>query len=493
MSTLASPTEEKKYGVVYTPKPVVSLMLSKCSDLAGKRICDPSCGDGEFLVAIAEHIYERIARGENPEPLNYTLKNLTGYDIDLSALNQCKERLDAVAEKYREESVKWNLQVQDGLDLQPQLPLLEEDIEKFDIVVGNPPYVRIQHLEESRRNKIYKSNWKMVSGCSDLFIIFFEIGLHLLKDKGELVYITPSSWLKTMAGKDLRAHIKQNHRVKFLCDFGDTQVFENVTTYTSIISIEKNGEPNEVIPAHKCDVIEKDKPLALSNGFEIHTSDSIWSLYSYDDRKFLDACNKSGIKLADIATINVGIQTLADNVFIHEKGALDIEEGITKRILKVSVMKDGKDKKERIVIYPYKDGKLISEAEIKSKYPKAYSYLLSRKKQLMARDKGEMPEENWYGYGRGVSIVSGFGKKLLTSSISDKPNFQKCDDPDVLFYSGYSIKPREGVDIDLLLEELNSKKMDRYIKLVSSPFQHGWFSYAKRYIQTFPVSPEVFV
>ena len=72
-------------------------------------------------------------------------------------------------------------------------------------------------------------------------------------------------------------------------------------------------------------------------------------------------------------------------------------------------MKDGKDKKERIVIYPYKDGKLISEAEIKSKYPKAYSYLLSRKKQLMARDKGEMPEENWYGYGRGVSIVSGFG------------------------------------------------------------------------------------
>ena len=47
--------------------------------------------------------------------------------------------------------------------------------------------------------------------------------------------------------------------------------------------------------------------------------------------------------------------------------------------------------------------------------------------------------------------------------------------PMFLFYSGYSIKPREGVDIDLLLEELNSKKMDRYIKLVSSPFQHGWF------------------
>ena len=60
----------------------------------------------------------------------------------------------------------------------------KEDIEKFDIVVGNPPYVRIQHLEESRRNKIYKSNWKMVSGCSDLFIIFFEIGLHLLQRQG---------------------------------------------------------------------------------------------------------------------------------------------------------------------------------------------------------------------------------------------------------------------------------------------------------------------
>ena len=65
---------QKHFGIVYTPKPVVDVMLEKCPDIAGKRICDPSCGDGEFLVAIVERIYARMAKGEPKKPLEYTLK-----------------------------------------------------------------------------------------------------------------------------------------------------------------------------------------------------------------------------------------------------------------------------------------------------------------------------------------------------------------------------------------------------------------------------------
>lgn len=499
MSTLANPTDEKKFGVIYTPKPVVDLMLRKCSGIAGKRICDPSCGDGEFLVEIAERIYRRLAKGESSKQLHYTLENLTGFDIDKEALKICRKRLNDVARKYKRKPLKWNLCLRDGLDLQKNRTLLsvmsgEKETEKFDIVIGNPPYVRIQHLEKSRREKIYRSKWELVSGCSDLFIVFFEIGLHLLKDKGELVYITPNSWLKTAAGKALRNHVKGNHNIKFLCDFGDTQVFEGYTTYTSIVILEKHGRKKEKVPAYKCDEIQKGKPLQLKNGYVVHTTDSVWSLFSKEDRNFLDECVESATAtLAEIASINVGIQTLADNVFIFEAGSVDLEKEITRRIFKASVMKEGRDKTERVIIYPYKDGKLIPENELEKKYPKAYKHLLSKKKQLMARDKGEMKAENWYGYGRGVSIVSGFGTKLLTSSINPKPNFQKCEDPDALFYSGYCVKPKdENVDIDALLEELNSERMERYIRLTSSPFQGGWFSYAKKYIQSFPVTERVY-
>ena len=334
----------------------------------------------------------------------------------------------------------------------------------------------------------------MVSGCSDLFIIFFEIGLHLLNDGGELVYITPNSWLKTAAGKQLREHVRDRHNIKFLCDFGDTQVFEGCTTYTSIVIMEKHGRKKKKVPAYKCDEVKKGRPLQLKNGYVVHTADSVWSLFTKEDREFLDDCfGNATARLADIASINVGIQTLADNVFILEKGTVDLEPGITKRIFKASVMKEGRDKTERVIIYPYRDGKLIPEKELKKKYPQAYKHMLSKKGQLMARDKGEMKAEDWYGYGRGVSIVSGFGEKLLTSSINPKPNFQKCDDPDALFYSGYCVKPKnENIDIDALLAELNSEKMERYIRLTSSPFQGGWFSYAKKYIQSFPVTERVY-
>ena len=112
---------------------------------------------------------------------------------------------------------------------------------------------------------------------------------------------------------------------------------------------------------------------------------------------------------------------------------------------------------------------------------------------MLARDKGKIDSSKWYGYGREVSIRSGFGEKILTSSMNRAPNFQKCPDPDYLYYSGYAVKPKEGVSVNALLEELNSKEMYQFVQLVSRPFRGGWFSYAKSVTETFPISERVYV
>ena len=111
---------------------------------------------------------------------------------------------------------------------------------------------------------------------------------------------------------------------------------------------------------------------------------------------------------------------------------------------------------------------------------------------MLARDKGATEPQRWYGFGRDVAIVSGFGEKILTSAMNPAPNFQHCDDADALFYSGYSVKPRSGVCLPALLEELNSEAMDKYIRLVSRPYRNGWYSYAKSFIRSFPVSGDVY-
>ena len=422
---------KKHFGVVYTPDVIVALMLDKLPSLKDVAICDPSCGDGQFLVAIAERVYEKMrsCRSEaSREAYRATLKKLTGFDIDREALKDCRRRLNAVARKHGCRSMKWNLQLADAIDRETWKDMTEI----FDCVVGNPPYVRIQHLEAYRRKQINQGQWRLMSGCSDLFILFFEMGLKLLKKHGHLVFITPNSWMKTESGRALRQCLRERHEICSIADFGEHQVFEYATTYTAITEIRKGGKSKHVTSASKCVGFVDGTPV-FANGQVDTKEKDCWTVLSVRERRFINKIRASSRRLSDVAHINVGIQTLADNVFIINAGEqeqislkhmqIDIEPEVTRRIYKASVMKGGKDVVDRIVIYPYRNGKLLPENELREKYPKAHAYLLRHKKRLLARDKGAIDPKRWYGYGREVAIVSGFGEKILTSAMNPMPNF----------------------------------------------------------------------
>lgn len=76
--------------------------------------------------------------------------------------------------------------------------------------------------------------------------------------------------------------------------------------------------------------------------------------------------------------------------------------------------------------------------------------------------------------------------------MNPEPNFQICNDPDTLFYSGYCVKPKINISLEDLINELNSPEMDQHIRMFAQSFRGGWFSYAKRYIQDFPISPKIY-
>jgi len=465
------------------------MILGKISSLQDVAICDPSCGDGQFLVALAERVCRKIKACRSTESrTSYysTLRKLTGVDIDAQALAQCRARLDRILAQYGCDSVKWNLHQADALDQDKW-----EKFSRFDYVLGNPPYVRIQNLEKNRREKIAGGNWESIQGCTDLFILFFELGLRLTKPGGKMIYITPSSWMKSRSGKRLREFLISRHRICSVTDFGDYQVFQNVTTYTAITEIAAWQKGKQRVKAWKCKGFKGASPI-LSGG-NLHCGENGWQVLSNAETHFIQSIARNNVRLRDVADIHVGIQTLADSVFIFSQGAVDVEPDITRKIFKASVMKNGKDTDNRVAIYPYINGKLMPEWHISQRYPKAYAYLLGHKKRLLQRDKGAFDPQKWYGYGRDVAITSAFGDKLLTSSMNRAPNFQRCPDPNALFYSGYCVKPKENIDPQALLDELNSKNMEEFIRLVSRPFQNGWFSYAKSFIQDYPIGSDVYV
>lgn len=116
----------------------------------------------------------------------------------------------------------------------------------FDIVLANPPYVRMELIKEMKPQlqRLYPDFY---TGRADLFTYFFPRAMELLKEGGQLVFICSSTWTKTAAAEKLRRYLRDSATVLRFLDFGDLQIFENVTTYPAVILMEKTAPP----PGHQ--------------------------------------------------------------------------------------------------------------------------------------------------------------------------------------------------------------------------------------------------
>ena len=372
-------TGVKYFGKVHTPKWIVNHMLRSLFEESLERIkvCDPACGEGDFLAPIVEEICKRTAGATERERagLRATLEHITGYEVDGTAVKNCRQNLTKIVNKivgWSWDDSLWRIHHSDALDA------WRRDQGTFDWVVGNPPYVRIQHLEVERRKKIRSGGWKYFRGASDMYMVFFKLGLHLLKDQGNLMFISPSGWLRNDAGKVLRKNLELSHGIRVLYDFGNHQVFPGVSTYTCISHICK-GNPGEKTAVYRY------TGKKFTHSYRLVQSDSGWGVI---DPASVHPKPVGSTKLRDVADIHVGIQTLADKVFIlkvverseeyvmvQANGKLfPIENKAVRRILKASVMKRGRDKIERVVIYPYDcKGRLLPEGTFKTRFPMAYA------------------------------------------------------------------------------------------------------------------------
>jgi Eco57I restriction-modification methylase len=114
----------------------------------------------------------------------------------------------------------------------------------FDAVIGNPPYVRSINLKESNPVlwNLYRSHYRSASEREwDIYLIFVEKGLSLLRENGTLGYILPNKFLNSQVGENLRAILSEGKYVERLIHFGSFQVFNGATTYTCLLFLDKRG------------------------------------------------------------------------------------------------------------------------------------------------------------------------------------------------------------------------------------------------------------
>ena len=108
----------------------------------------------------------------------------------------------------------------------------------FDIVIGNPPYVKLEKIKDQSR-VLADANYEVYVPRSDLYCLFTELGFNLLKKDGVISYIMPNKWLRADYGEPLRALFLKN-RILCLIDFGDSKIFEDATVYPFIFVAEKD-------------------------------------------------------------------------------------------------------------------------------------------------------------------------------------------------------------------------------------------------------------
>lgn len=452
---------------VFTPHNIVELMLNHIgyipsNNILDKYIIDNSCGNGAFLCEIADrYIKAGIVNGLSKKNI---IRGLEGYiygiEIVSSLCNETIKNLNKIAAKYSLQDIHWNIINTDVIDV------VKKCTYKMDYVVGNPPYCKVHDLTQEQRDK-YKKFCGDSKGTFDSYVMFFWIGIQMLKPQGKLSYITPSSWTTSLYARELREYLRKYSAIISIIDMKHEKVFDNATTFTMITEI-GNKTHNEITPVYE-----------YNNGTLKLINNSHISQYMYDD-KFYFKNNQTlnvikeinTVKAEEVFEVKNGFATLKDKLFIGDMSEM---AGILDDPNIIFCTKASKNILQSI-IYPYdKDGKPVKFEKLNKPIQ---TKLLERAKKLEI----DTTKEGWYLYGRSQAINDiQRDKYSINNLIKTKEDIKLhyCTSGTGV-YSGFYILNRWNYNVGsyahkFLEETLNSDEFVEYVHSLGR-YKNGGYS-----------------
>ena len=383
----------------------------------------------------------------------------------------------------------------------------------FDCVIGNPPYIRIQTLQEfSPEGATYlKSSYRTAaSGNFDIYVCFVEKGLSVLREGGRLGFILPSKFLQTDYGKELRTLIVETHALQKLVDFSHLQVFDGPTTYTCLMFLVTH--PNQKVEYLR--VQDEESLPSLGGSVSLVSSDTLssdpWVFGEKEQRAIYKKLGTFPELLAGLGvSISRGSSSGDDGVFVLTKTErTDIyktrqgeDVPLESECLRIPLYATDFKRyifaalAEERIIFPYSVGgsssALIPEKDFKERFPQAYEYLRSRKKRL--DDRKQFRE--WYGYSAPRNLTLHDSANLLVPLLADRGSFSQFPSGQNRFClmasGGFSITVPENAPTSprYLLGLLNSSLLFAYLRSISNVFRGGWITCTKQYVGKLPIRP----
>ncbi len=555
----SSKTHRKEQGIYYTPSYIVDYIVKNTvgeyikthtpEEIRKVRILDPACGSGSFLIRAYKELENYWIKNSDFAQLTldseefYSKKveilrnNIFGVDLDPKAVEiaQLNLLLQISERKQRLPLLQGNIKIGNSLIDDPNVSdrafKWEEEFSEimkeggFDIVIGNPPYVRIQNLEDTE-TEYFNNNFKSAFKNYDIYLLFVEKSLELLRNNGKLGFIIPSKFINADYGLGLRNLISETKSLRKFVDFKDIQIFGDATNYTCLLflSNEENTDFEYLYPKSRDNFSIQEMPnKEIFQEYRLPNpkSNEPWVLSNNKVIKLITELGSKGQKLGEICeNIFQGLTTSADSIYfvkviseskdtarimnLSDSREFEVEKSILNKLLKgKDIKKWSVEWKGYFVVNPYlvKNGRasLIMLSEIKEKYPFAYEYFKHYEKQLKSRENSKLESDpNWHQYIYRKNLEKYEQPKIITQVLASSNTFAL--DINGLFYfvgggnaGGYGIVLKEKYRDSYysILALLNSKVLEFYLKNISTPFRGGFFSYGRRFIEQLPIEKPV--
>lgn len=435
-------------GFVPTPERLVDRMVERLfigrSIDGGVSLLDPGCGDGLFI----DGVIRWCRRHKRPIP------RITGIELHPG---RCRES----QRKFR---------AYDSVEIR-EADFLVDSRERFDYIVGNPPYVSIGHLASAEKDD-YRRRYSVASGRFDLYMLFFEQALRQLKDGGRLVFVTPEKYLYVDTAKPLRK-LLASRRIKEL-SFVREDVFEGFVTYP-LITVVDNKAPSETTRVH----LRDGSVVATKMRAEHRSWMARLSMSDSDEGKTV---------LADICVrVSCGIATGADSVFIRDEG--DIIPGLADFAYPTIAGRQlGRDEHLRtkdVMLVPYdRTGVLLAEDSLG--VLREYFRKPEIQKRLRARTCVE--KKPWYAFHDNAPLREVLRPKLLCKDITSHPRFWVDKDGAILpRHSVYYVVPKDPAILGELAEYLNSPVAAKWLRAESQRAANGFIRLQSNVLKRLPI------
>lgn len=388
------------------------------SDLAALRLVEPACGTGAFLIPVVERLVASLPGG-NLDDVRLDDAIRAG-DVREDNVRHCREAVAAVlrnagASTSRAESLatRW-VRIEDYLLSSRADADLFDVGEPADIVVGNPPYVRLEDMGEEIC-AAYRSRWPTMSGRADIYVGFLERALRSLRDGGKLAFICPDRWMRNQYGGALRRLVTAGFSVDAVWTMHDVDAFESIVSAYPAITVISRGKQGCAVVADTTEEFTEDSSgelaawtrlsgltSAAGRGYRAYRlphwfpGEEMWPSGSPERLALIEHLNDHFPVLHDPENgtrVGIGIATGADRVYVTDTPDL-VEPSRLLRLAMVADIRSGTFRwGGKYLVNPWEpDGSAVRL----NAYPRLEEYLTGHASTLCNRHTAKAHPSTWY-------------------------------------------------------------------------------------------------